>query len=274
MRIFSLAVSLAILSAQSLTAAPPRPTIQLTPTGPWNIDYTPLSCNLQRPMVAAGDPYAFALTIEPLDTPITLTITHAEKVDKRDSGDATVFVDGVAQSTNAHFNFFKSPAKLAVREYLLNFGQHGLGAAKNRLRLQSAKRGDFELTLPQLRPAIVALAKCKVDLHSSLGITPAQLKAVAVQPGAFDYGLLSPPRNGDKGVDFILFYWVTEGGKIDKCRLLKPSGFKPFDETVCPILEQKALVIPAKDAAGRPVRAPAYQNLHVRVETFTTTEPL
>lgn len=224
-------------------------------------------------MRVAGDPYSFDLTVEPLDTNITLTITHAEKVSERVSGDATVFVDGVAQPATAHFNFFKSPAKLAVREYFLSFGQHGLGKAQERLRVQTQKRGDFELALPQLRPALVALAKCKVDLHSSLGITPAQLKAVAVQPGQFNFAVINPLVKGQKELDFILFYWVSEGGKIEQCRLLKASGIRQLDEKVCAQLEQ-TVVVPAKDSSGRAVRAPVYQNLRMRTETFTTIEPL
>ena len=261
-RLFALfGIALLSIAAASTKSSPTK---QLTPVGAWTIDYANLSCNLHRRMSSAGDPYELSLTTEPLDSPITLTIKHAEKVDRRDSGNATVHVEGAAQQSTAHFNFYKSPDRLAVREYLLNFRQHGLDKARDRLRFQTQKRGDFELQLPQFQSALKALATCKNDLHRSLGIDAATLKAIKVQPQGSIAEFIDSPPVGDDGYHINLLYWVRKDGKVEQCRRLAPTGSKSLDAKICPTLESKALFIPAKDAAGRVIRAPIYENVHIR----------
>jgi hypothetical protein len=163
----------------------------------------------------------------------------------------------------AHFNFFKSPVRLAVREYLLDYRQHGLGKVKDRLRLQTRKRGDFELRLPKFQLAMRALATCKLDLHRSLGIDDAVLKSMAVKPQGFASTVLDLPAFDD-ALNFTVLYWVTVEGRVEQCRLLVPSGIKSFDKTICPRIEQKARLTPAKNAQGVPIRAPVYESPKVR----------
>jgi hypothetical protein len=251
-----------LLSIAAIGPAPLAQPTNLTPTGPWIVKYSDLSCQLFMPMVSAGDPYALALTVEPLEPGILLTIVHAEPGSRNDAGEATLYIDEAAEPATAHFNLYSS-GNGALRVFRLDYGQHGLGKVGERLRLKTGSRGDFDLRLPRFQSALKELAKCKRDLHRSLGIDDAVVKSMAVKPQGFPLSYVDMPAFSTK-LRFSLLFWVKEDGRVEQCRLVVPSGVKSFDEKICPKLEKYGRMTPGKDAAGRPMRAPVYENYNIR----------
>lgn len=56
---------------------------------------------------------------------------------------------------------------------------------------------------------------------------------------------------GKVGVSFV----ISERGRVVDCRVTKPGRELTLDGAVCPLLERRALFLPAVDADGHPVRA-------------------
>jgi protein TonB len=66
-----------------------------------------------------------------------------------------------------------------------------------------------------------------------------------------DYRRADPPR-GAGGTVFVSFRVRTDGA-VDRCQVLRSSGFAVFDTATCRLIEQRFRFRPARDEAGRAV---------------------
>jgi protein TonB len=66
-----------------------------------------------------------------------------------------------------------------------------------------------------------------------------------------DYRRADPPA-GAAGTVFISFR-VRADGSVDRCRVVRSSGFAVFDTATCRLVEQRFRFRPARDARGRAV---------------------
>jgi periplasmic protein TonB len=66
-----------------------------------------------------------------------------------------------------------------------------------------------------------------------------------------DYRRARPPR-GAAGTVLVNFR-VRADGRVDRCTVIRSSGFSVFDEATCRLIEQRFRYRPARDTAGRPV---------------------
>ena len=66
-----------------------------------------------------------------------------------------------------------------------------------------------------------------------------------------DYRRARPPEGaaGTVAVSFI----VRRDGGVDRCTVVRSSGFAAFDETTCRLIERRFRFRPARDAVGRPI---------------------
>ena len=112
---------------------------------------------------------------------------------------------------------------------------------------------------------------CMDDLHRSLGVDPALLRSIATDPEGWSFQFVRSPV---REYSMELLYWVTADGRVDECRILKPSGISDFDQRFCEELKRNGRFKPAKSTAGSPMRAPVFEDLTIRCETRITTEPL
>jgi hypothetical protein len=251
------------LIAASASPAAPRST-ELRGSGPWKVDYAEAACLLTRAYAEPnGTIYDVELTFEPTSVEVWLRLRSSAKTSKRDSGDTVVEMDGTKIADNVHFNVFSNPTGGTTREFWLR-DINKIAPMRRSLRLTTKKHGDFTLAADNFAGAASAVARCMDDLHRSLGIDPAVFKKIATPPyGDEPFQFVAYPPGG---LDISLLYWVTENGRVEDCRVLKRSGDEKLDKSICPRFELKGRVYPARDAAGKPIRAPVYDNIRLRRE--------
>lgn len=260
---------LATLFATSNAHAASDP-IDLKAAGPWKVDYSEAACLLSRPFTAAdGSAYQAEFSFQPMQVDVWLRLRNGEKPPRRDSGRTLVEVDGAKIADNIHFNIFGSADGKTTREFWLR-GIRRFSAMKQSLRLDTGRRGDFKLAADGFQAAARAIDTCMDDLHRSLGIEPAVIRTIAVPPEGSSLSFSEIP-SGMREIHFILLYWVTETGKVENCRVLKPTGHATFDKAICPRLEARGRFKPAKDASDKVIRAPVYEDLNLRRERFHTS---
>jgi TonB family protein len=263
-------VSVAVALVLGAAKPPPVP-VDLQPATAWKVDYSKTSCILTRQFTGAGQAYDFELTLAPIEKRAWLRIGSAEKVRKFDDGDAIVEVDGAKLAEPTHFNIFENAKHGTTREFLFLQFRRDVAPANRSLRLRPARHGDLMLQVPDFPGAMRAMDSCMDDLHRSLGVDPAVLQTIATNPEGWAFQFVRSP---DREYEMQLLYWVTAEGKVDDCRILKPSGIADFDQRFCEELKRNGRFKPAKSVAGAPVRAPVFEDLVIRREERITTEPL
>ena len=262
---YLLACAAAFATSSALAASPPT---DLRAAGPWQVDFADAACLLSRPFAASdGSVYQVELTFEPTQVDAWLRVRSPEKTSRRSDGETIVEMDGTRIADDVHYNIYSNPAGGTTREYWL-LDARTIGATKQSLRLLTRKHGDLRLAMDGYQAAARVVDRCMDDLHRSLGIDPAILKSIVVEPeGDSPLRLTELPTRGS-GFRIVLLYWVTETGKIENCRVLKPSGFRRFDENVCARFQARGRFKPARNAAGDPIRAPVYDDINIRISSY------
>ena len=265
-------VALMTATAILLGAARPAPQpISLEPVANWKVDYSTSSCILTRQFAAGDQRFDFELTFTPIEKRAWLRIGSPEKPGPFDDGDAGVEVDGVKLAEPTHFNVFANAKGGTTREFLfLQFGRD-VGHTDRSLRLSPARHGDFILDVPDFPGAMRAMGSCMDDLYHALGIDSAILQSIAVNPEGRSMQFVRSP---DREFDMQLLYWVSADGKVDECKVLKPSGIDEFDQRFCEELKASGRFKPAKSTAGVPIRAPVFEDVRMRTEERISTSPL
>jgi TonB family protein len=256
----AIAILLGLGFASPAIGAPPP--INLQPSGSWKVEYGDSACLLNRSYSADGKAYRLELTFEPVQSDVWLRIYDPEQSRSRDDGDAIVEVDGAQIGDKVHFNVIPKAGGTTREFWLREFNK--VRPMKSSLRLLPRRHSELRLTTTDFPKAMQAIIGCVDDLHRSLGIDPASIKAIVTKPdGGPSLAQVDFPKT-PSGFDITLLYWITTEGKVEKCRVLKPSGISNFDKSVCPQLERKARFKPARDAAGKAVPAPIYEDIRLR----------
>lgn len=138
-----------------------------------------------------------------------------------------------------------------------------MAGAHETVRLNTGKYGDIRIAFDGFAEAMKSIGTCVDDLHRSLGIDPALLKAIASPPQPISGTFPTMPTYKDEFI-YQMLYWVASTGRVDECHLLAPTGAQSFDKNACEEMKKNARFKPARNAAGQPVRAPIYENAHVR----------
>lgn len=272
-RWFAALVLVSLGSSAGSQKLPDAAQTQMDPVGKWTVDHADWQCVLQREFSVTGKRSFFSLTLEPLTPVAWLKIaTEGERGDRREDGDAVMLADGQRRAGTLHYNIYKA-GKHRMREFMLDLDRHDLGSANERIRFWTKKHGDIEIKASGFKPAWNALQKCRTSLHAEFGIADADVTSMAIKPQGELFDFVEFAR-GTSGLDFALLYWVTPAGGVDECRLLKPSGIAKFDQELCTQLKSKARFRPARNAAGEAIRVPQFENVRIRMTTFTTTQPL
>lgn len=66
-----------------------------------------------------------------------------------------------------------------------------------------------------------------------------------------DYRRTRPPEGAAGTV--VVSYRIRTDGRVDRCTVLRSSGYAVLDEATCRLIEQRFRFEPARDAAGRPI---------------------
>lgn len=250
-------VLLAALLAVSTPSARAQ-ALPLAPVGPWQVDFADHTCILTRPFAAGADRRHLALVFLPVSQRVIVRLTSMESVRQARSGTARVSIDGspVAQDVTLHLQ--PGAKGVAVRELHLGDFRTNLATTKRQIRVDAAKLGAFELPLGDLSKPLAIVQTCLDDLHKSVGVDPAAVRAVAVQPQWDVFPYLDLPI-GTMSLD--LLYWVGVDGRVDECRVVKTTLGARRSARLCEDLRKKARFEPARDASGKPIRAPALDRL-------------
>ena len=250
------------LASPAIAAPPP---IDLQPSGPWKVEYGESACLLNRPYSADGKSYRLELTFEPVQSDVWLRIYDPTRSRSRDDGEAVVEVDGTQVGDKVHFNVIPKGAGTTREFWLREFNK--VQPMKSSLRLLPRRHSELRLTTTDFPKAMQAVAGCVDDLHRSLGVDPAVLKTIAIKPQGWAAKFMELPDFQDE-FHFQILFWVAASGRVDECHLLAPSGKPKFDKTACEQLMKNGRFVPATNAAGKPVRAPVYENAYIRKQTF------
>ena len=246
---------------------------QMNPLGQWVVEHADWACVLNRDLSVPGSRRYFALSLEPLSSVAWLKIATDQGNVRSDSGDAVMFFDGERLPETLHYNIFKA-GQYQIREYRLDPKRHDVALIKNGFRLWTKRHGDIEVRLTGLKAAWGAMRQCMSGLYKELGIDESEIARMAVKPEGrtLDSVNFKPLRPGGS-LEFVTLYWVTAEGRVDDCRLLKPSGQPAFDRSFCNQLKSKARFRPARDAAGQPIRMPRFENIQLRRSKISSTTP-
>ena len=66
-----------------------------------------------------------------------------------------------------------------------------------------------------------------------------------------DYRRTRPPQGAAGTV--VVSYRIRSDGRVDRCTVLRSSGYAVLDEATCRLIEQRFRFEPARDAAGRAI---------------------
>ncbi len=260
------------LTALALPSAaqklPDTAAMHAVPTGKWTVNFDDRQCILERPYIVEGKPALFALNMEPVTHTAWLRLGVTDQRGVRYDGDAVMTVDGSRLPGTLHYNIFSTDTH-RVREYMLDLRQHRFGEVKQRIRFWTLHNGNVDIDLGNFPTAWAAMRTCMDDLHASFGIKPDDLARVATPPeGSVIPFIDYPSRVGAS--NFAFLFWVDADGKVDDCKLLLPSGITKFDAELCTKLIAKGRFKPARDPAGKAIRAPRYEYARVRTAQVRT----
>jgi len=62
--------------------------------------------------------------------------------------------------------------------------------------------------------------------------------------------------------------WVDATGRVSTCEIIESSAAAPLQEATCNIIKRRARFTPAKDAAGKPIRAPFFYRVRWALPEF------
>lgn len=179
-------------------------------------------------------------------------------------------LDGRLQPDTVHFNAF-STTDYRVHEFMLNLNKQNLGNVQSTFRFELGRNRSITIAADQFPQAWEALSACMDSLYEDLGVDQTLAAQVATKPEGFSLQFLDAPRpKSHSGFELVALFWVAEDGRVDECRLLKPTGDDGFDARFCNDLKRKGKFKPARDASGKPMRAPVFERGQIRT-TVTTT---
>lgn len=259
------ALSLACIQPAAAQNIPSNPGMIAAPITNWSISPTSYQCILARNYGVSGKRALFTLTLEPLTNTSWLRLGIVDAPGSRDDGDAVMLADGGRVPGTLHYNIFSTKTH-RVREFMLDLSRHKMGEVRQRIRFWTEGNGDVEIELGDFPAAWRTAQTCMDNLYAKLGVDRANLARVATPPKGSVYQFIATPPAPS---DFAFIYWVDATGRVDDCKLLKPSGNASFDASLCDGLKQRARFEPARDADGNPIRTPRYD--YARIRTMTTS---
>lgn len=255
-----------ILALAALAAQPaPGAAAPLPPTGKWQVEYNPTSCEAKRRF---GDT-AIAIIPGPLGQSTRLMVELPGKAPRARQYPAMVDPQdgrGAAKATALLFPMKKNgvrglysvlPNELVERAMASGSIDIHVGNPRLRIRAQSA---DVNLALGPTGSLRKALDKCMADLRKQWGMvegklpTPANVtQAKGDVRGIFtsdDYPEDAVSANQTGSVNYLLM--IGKDGSVMDCVVANSSGVASLDAMGCQVIRERARFQPATDTNGKP----------------------
>ena len=262
---FSVAGAIACTVASPVSARDSDP-VRLEPKSGWAIDYSQWSCKLKRDYSAISDDgeprdAAMVLDLDALATTASLRIVIQGKKGKATNGTGEFSIDGMQVDDEIRFDIF-STSGYRVRELFIDLNKVDIAATQDRFAFDLGQRGTLDVQVPEFAAAWDALQTCMSDLYQDFGIDQ-QSQSKMVKPPELDPFIALDFPKFSEPLQLAILYWTDETGKVDECRLIRPSGIESFDRRICDDLKAANQFEPARDAQGKPIRVAQFENMTV-----------
>jgi len=260
-RIKSLA-AFAILFGHAIATAAPPP-LPMALTGPWNVEFADSMCLLSR---AYGDDRSTHLIFKPamVGDDLELIVTKARtSLSAGKYGKAVLSIEGKPSPADTSFIAYSTKTQRLIRIWNKE-DNFALAALHGTLQIDAKSEGRYSFAIPGIDQALPVLTTCLDQLRTAYKISKADLAAIATQPEGRLASFFSTDdypeaawTNGLMGTVGVLV-WVEATGRVSTCEVVETSAAPILQKTTCDILTQRGRFKPAKDAAGRAIRAPAF----------------
>lgn len=267
MRSKILAASFAILFAHSIAAAAPAAApLPMTPTGPWNVEFADSMCLLSRPFGKDG---ATTLILKPnmLGNGMEIIVTRGTtSIDRPEHGKAAVDIADKRVDFDTFFNAY-STAKARLIRVVIPDAKIELTALRGTLSIDAKAEGQHSFSIVGIERAFPVLATCVAQLRAIYKVRDADIGALTAKPEVQPNSLFTVNdypgealRKGQSGTVGVLV-WVEADGRVSTCEIVDSTASSVLEQTTCNILKRRARWTPAKDAAGKSVRAPGFTRI-------------
>lgn len=258
-----LILSCCALLAASTAAAQVQP-LFLAPAGPWKADFADDRCILSRPYDSGADSHHLAFLFFPATQRVTARFTTLAKVRDRQAGKARISIDGRLLPQEFSYSLRDGGKGVAVREVAFTNFRTNLADTKKALRIDASQLGLIDVDLGNFSKPMAVIQKCLDGLHQSLGIDAAAARAVVTQPEWNIYPFMDLPK---EAYSIDILYWVAADGRVDECRVIESTFAAKTNQRICANVMKKAQLEPARDGAGKPVRAPSMDALRAEIRS-------
>ena len=270
MRIKSLA-AFAILFGHAIATAAPPP-LPMALTGPWNVEFADKMCLLSRPYGKNGGTNLIKPAMLGNDLEIIVTkATSAIGVSR--SGKVALSIDGKASLAESYFSAYSTGTRRLLRIWIKE-DKIALPDVRGSLYIEAKSEGRHAFAIPGIEQALPVLSTCLEQLRTAYKISNTDLAAIATKPEANLPSFFSTddyPRealvNSQIGTVGVLI-WIEATGRVSTCEVVESSASPVLERTTCNILTKRAEFSPARDAAGRAIRAPKFSRIRWELPTF------
>jgi len=257
------AAALAILFSSTMAAAALKPPALMAPTGPWNVDFGDKMCLLVRPY---GKDRSTHLMLKPAMLGDGLEIIVSETTSEASdplSGKAALSIWGTPSAAETYFNAYSTASARLIRIWIKE-DAIPLSTVRGTLQIDAKPEGRHLFAIPGIENALPILSKCLDQLRTAYKVSSTDLAAIVSEPKAeraavfstedYPYEAYSTGKGGTVGV----LFWIEATGRITTCEVIESSAAPVLEKATCDVLIKRARYSPARDAAGRPVRAPSF----------------
>ena len=223
-------------------------------------------CHLSRPY---GSDRATNLIFKPGMIGDEMEIIVAKttaKIGDGTYGKAVVSISGNKVIDDALFSAY-STARARLIRIQLRDDEFTLSAMRGTLSIDAAPESRHFFAIPGIERALPILAQCIDELRTIYKVSKKDLAAIVTKPEGSLPRLFSTDdypsealRNNESGTVGALV-WVEITGRISTCAIIESSGSTALEQTTCDILKRRSRFAPAKDAAGKAVRAPMFTRI-------------
>jgi TonB family protein len=255
-----LAATILLLSTAAPSVAAPPPAL-LAPSGPWHVEYAGTMCLLSRPY---GPKSEIRLILKPsmIGDKLELIVTTAKTlIVERRSGKVAMLIAGNPVGEAMSFSAYSTAKARLVRIWNAD-EKLTLSSLRDTLAIDAQGEGRYQFVLTGIERARPAVNACLDQLRTMYNVTKNDLAPIVTEPDgivrkwfrANDYPAAALAKNQSGTVGALL--WVEATGLVSKCEIIEPTAAKILEEQSCAILQRRGRFVPAKDAAGRAIRAP------------------
>lgn len=245
----------------ALLIAPPSTPVAAT--GKWVMNYEPTLCTLSRQFGQGKDAVTFAVVKMPFAERGDFLFQTASARPARVSAGSLVMEPSGRIAPVLIRNATSRDGKRQTSLMTVDADTLAALPTSTGVRVKdSQSRIISAVALDKMPQAMTAMKACEDDLIGTLGIRPEDRAAVATkatprtQPsswfGADDYpvGAVIDGATGETRI------WWTIGldGRVADCHVILTSGDARLDQATCAAIQRKARFVPAKNAAGQPVK--------------------